>query len=460
MGSPKVARLKPRIQPFENAVAAYRAGQFDVAFEAVSHSSSPASLSLALRALIRLNRPGDALDHLEAIPVGLKDLGHRERAELEMLRSTALARCGRSPEAAQAFDETRPYVFSAACPELEAEFYHLEAQSHFLNREFDRCEAVCAQALAPAPAVYGARTHFTPLAHTRARVCDLLAAIAASRRIYAAQLSYLKAACYEMAACPVADDGLRAFMLAYLSMLVRETGDVDDAAYVRTSLESIAPIPELQSHRYAILHSLGWANALRGDHLGAFRDLRAAGEAAPTILLKVRASLDKAYLASELHQTLTAGEEIDYAERLSESVSWETAPAIDLPVLLALAQALASGNPIKGRRLHNQYRRLRKASTTQHAGFFDERAHVDEIVADAAICRGEGNVKRAILLFETAFEKWKELGYEWRAALAAIELAELGAGPQYAAFARAAAGRRPSSWFASRAMALPVHATA
>jgi hypothetical protein len=448
------------MQPFENAVAAYRAGQFEVAFEAVSRSASPASLALAVRALVRLNRPADALEHLAAIPLPLGDLGHQERAELEMLRSTALARAGRSLEAAQAFDETRPYVFAAACPELEAEFYHLEAQSHLLNRELDRCEAACAQALAPAPRVYGAQTHFTPLAHTRARVCDLLAAVAASRRDYAAQLSYLKDACHEMAACPVADDGLRALMLAYLSMLVRETGDVDDAAYVRTSLESIAPIPELQSHRYAMLHSLGWANALRGDHLGAFRDLRAAGEAAPTILLKVRASLDKAYLARELHQTLTAGEEIDYAERLSEAVSWDTASAMDLPVLLALAQALAADNSVKGRRLYNHYRRLRKASTAQHAGFFDERARVDEIVADATICRSEGNVKRAVLLFETAFEKWNELGYEWRAALAAIELAELGAGPRYTEFARAVAGRRPTSWFASRASALPAYATA
>ena len=60
MGSLKVARIKPRMQPFENAVAAYRAGQFEVAFEAVSRSASPASLALAVRALVRLNRPADA----------------------------------------------------------------------------------------------------------------------------------------------------------------------------------------------------------------------------------------------------------------------------------------------------------------------------------------------------------------------------------------------------------------
>jgi len=63
-------------------------------------------------------------------------------------------------------------------------------------------------------------------------------------------------------------------------------------------------------------------------------------------------------------------------------------------------------------------------------------------------------------LFETAFEKWNELGYEWRAALAAIELAELGAGPHFAAFALAAANRRPNSWFAFRATELPGYASA
>jgi hypothetical protein len=58
-------------------------------------------------------------------------------------------------------------------------------------------------------------------------------------------------------------------------------------------------------------------------------------------------------------------------------------------------------------------------------------------------------------LFARAFEKWKSFGCSWRAALAAIELAELGAGEEYAAFARAEARQRPHSWFAERALSIP-----
>jgi hypothetical protein len=89
-----------------------------------------------------------------------------------------------------------------------------------------------------------------------------------------------------------------------------------------------------------------------------------------------------------------------------------------------------------------------------HAGHFDDRARLDETTADATICRAEGNLTRATLLFQQAFELWKELGYNWRAALAAIELAELGAGDEYAEFALAEAARHPNSWFAQRARAL------
>ncbi len=301
--------------------------------------------------------------------------------------------------------------------------------------------------------VYGARPHFTPLAHARARVFDLLAAVAAARHDYGAQQSYLKMSFEEMAHCAVPDEWYKAEKLAGLAMLVRESGDRDDAAYVRTQFDAIDWIEDLSPQRYEILRSLGWAGALCGDHLGAFRDLRAAAEAAPSIPLKIEVSLDRTYLARELRQELTAREELDHAEKLSESVCWESGSAQDCNVLLLLSEGLAPESPTKARRLYRRYRALRQ-KLRGHAGHFDERARLDETTADATICRAEGNSTRATALFQQAFERWKELGYNWRAALAAIELAELGAGDEYAEFALAEAARHPNSWFAQRARAL------
>jgi tetratricopeptide (TPR) repeat protein len=417
------------------------------------HHSSNEAIALAARSLIRLSRLTDALTNLEAGLQHAGELSHHDRGQLQALRATTLARLGRPLDAQRAFDEARAYVFSASCPDLEAEYHHFEAHAKILNGDIERCEEACSEVLAPAVIVYGARPHFTPLAHARARAFDLLAVIAANRRNYSVQQTYLKRSFEEMDHCAVRDEWFKSTQLASLAMLARESGDRDDADYVRARLDSIDWVEELAPQRYELLRSLGWASALCGDHLGAFRDLRAAAEAAPSIPLKIEVSLDRTYLARELRQELTAREELDHAERLSESVHWESGSRQDCDVLLRLSEALAPESPTRARRLYRRYRALR-GKLREHASHFDERARLDETTADATICRAEGNTNRATLLFHQAFELWKELGYSWRAGLAAIELAELGAGDEFAELALAEADRHPNSWFAQRARAL------
>jgi hypothetical protein len=452
--SAKIARLKPRVQSFETAIDAYRDGRFSACLGALAQHSSIAAVALAARSFFRLGRHVEALSTLNSALDGVAELSHQARGELEMLRATVLGRLGRHIEAEGAFDDARAYVLSAACPELEAEYLYSEAHARMLTGQIDECVDTCSRAIAPPSAAYGAALHFVPLAHTRARVFQLLGRVAAARGDFVGQRCYLKMAFEEVDECNVPDVAFKAVQLANLALLVRENGNERDAAFVRAHASAMTWNVELKPQRYLILHALGWANSLRGDHLGAFRDFRAASEAAPSEALKIIASLDKAYIAEELRQHLTAAEEVEYAERLSESPSFGGSGE-ESDALLGLAQALARSQPAKARQIFLRARRLRKAVNEHHASNFDERARVDELVTEAAVCRAEGDVARAIGLFARAFAKWNTFGCTWRAALAAIELAELGAGDEYAAFARNEAERRPNSWFAERARALP-----
>jgi tetratricopeptide (TPR) repeat protein len=453
--SSKVARLKPRVRPFDEAIDAYRDGRFSGCLGALAQHSSASAVALAARCLIRLGRYDDARQTLEVALVGVAELSHRSRGELEMLRATALGRLGRHIEAECALDDARAYVFSAACPELEAEYLYAEAHMRMITGQFDACVDACSLAIAPGPEVYGAAPHLVPLPHTRARVFQLLGAVAVARGDFTAQRCYLKMAFQEMDECKIADTAFKAGQLASLALLVRESGNAEDAAFVREHATSFPWNADLHLERYLVLHALGWASSLGGDHLGAFRDFRAALETAPSVALKIVASLDKSYLARELRQHLTAAEELEYADRLSESLSAARGPAEESDALVRLAQALAPTQPERARYLFSRAARLRKTVDPRHAYHFDERARVDEVTAEATICRAEGNVSRAIALFTRAFEKWKTFGCGWRAALVAIELAELGAGDEYVAFAREEAERRPTSWFAERARAIP-----
>jgi tetratricopeptide (TPR) repeat protein len=452
--SAKIARLKPRVQSFETAIAAYRDGRFSACIGALAQHSSSGAVSLGARALIRLGRQAEALSALNVALDALVELSHHGRGEMQMLRATALGRLGRHIEAECAFDEARAYVLSAACPELEAEYLYSEARSRMLMGQLDSCVEGCARALAPAPAVYGSAPHVTPLAHTRSRVFQLLGAVAAARGDFVAQRCYLKMAFQEIDECNVPDLAFKAAQLANLALLARESGDVREAAFVRDRAAAVPWNADLKRDRFVIHRALGWANSLAGDYLGALRDFRAAFEDAPSTAHKIIASLDKVYLARELRQHLTAAEELEYAERLSDTMSRSDCEE-DSDALLALAQALAPLQPAKGRQVLVRALRLRKIVNERHASNFDDRARTIELVAEATVCRAEGDTTRAIALFSSAFEKWKASDCSWRAALAAIELAELGAGDEYAAFARAEAERRPQSWFAERARTLP-----
>jgi hypothetical protein len=281
-----------------------------------------------------------------------------------------------------------------------------------------------------------------------------LGSLAAARGDFAAQDSYLKRSLAEIENSPVPDAWFRAAQLANVATFARESGAAADLAFVRERFEAIAWIPELMPLRYDILNCLAWASALNGDHLGAFRDLRGAIESAPSAPLRIAASVDKAYLARELRQDLVASEELDYAERLSDSVCWSDTVNREIDVLLRFSQALAPEKPQKARRLFELYLKLREGVKSQHPASFDERSRLSETVAEGIICRAEGNLEHARELLRHAFLRWMLLGYSWRAAVVAIELAELGAGAESAAFLAEEAVRRPNSWIAFRARLL------
>ena len=414
------------------------------------HTSVDAA-ALQGRTLLRLGRSDEAVEILEHGLAKSAELPHRNRAELEMLHASALANVGRIPEATAAFDDARAYVQASMCPALEAEFDLLEALAYFMARNPRRCEVGCAKALAPAPFVFGPMPHFVPIEHTRARVYSLRGYIAASVGHYGDQLRHARRSVDELESCPIPDEWLRLTMLSHVAMLAREMGDLREAAFVRRRLNEATWIEELAPIRYEILRSLAWLSAIRGDHLSAFRDLRAAMDLATSNSLRLAVSVDKAYLARELRQDVVAREELDYAERLSDSINWEELGNGEIDVLVRFAQALAPENAAKARSLLSRYRRLRGARQSIHPSSFDERARLIEVVADGIICRAEGRIERAIELLQDAFVRWTKSRHKWRAAIVAVELAELGAGNSSNSFLGEQAALYPNSWIALRA---------
>jgi hypothetical protein len=443
-----VLRLQPRRQPFEVAVDSYRSGFFEVCLEALETHSGSAAAALAARCLLRLGNPAAAIQAIASVNV--ENLDNHDRAELLMLGAGACGRLGRDVEAESRFDEALVYAEASASAALEAELVAWRMAHAFARGRFGETELLADVVRDIEPYFETVNRHFLPVGHSKARAFEYLGLVATTRENYSLQAAMLRAALSEMTHPDARDVYFESNLLANLSFFVREFDSDEEAAFVRDRNASIEWNDGLALQRFQVLQSLGWANAMRGNHVGAFRDLRSAAEMAPNVPLKIIATLDRAYLARELNQGLIAREELDYADTLAGTVDWNAISDEQIRALLALAEGLAVVSPARARRYHERYRELAANLSGKFLARFDRRARAEEMVAEGKIARAEGNPARATALLLEAFETWDSLGYRWRAATAACELSELGAGTSYREYAERETAGRPQSWLANR----------
>lgn len=440
-------RLKPRVQPFEQAVEAYRYGRLGQCIDLLHGNTTNAGRCLSSRALLRLGQAEAALAELEVIG---NELPHRSLAEAHMQRGAALTRLSRFEESERAYDTARVFTLASACASTQAELDFHSSARHFMIGDLEKAEEFAFRVLALETYPFESQEqYFVPLGHSRARAFETLGALEARRERYSEQSAFICRALGELDSSPVPDTWHELFLLSTLAALVRDLALDAEANLLRERLAREWPA-EAVGFRFTVLRSLGMWSALRGDHVGALRDLRMASEYAPTSVLRLAATLDRALLARELHQTIMAREELDYAERLSNQIDWPNILGEARHVLLSLAEVLADRSATKGRRALDRYRGIKTKLSPNLLGTADRRWQADEAFSEAVVLRAEGQDDRAIVFFAKAFEIWDAVGYPWRAARAALEIAEVSNDSRFAEYARREAERRPNSWLAHR----------
>lgn len=440
-------RLQPRVQPFEKAVEAYRLGRIGDCIDQLRGNSTQAGRSLSARALLRVAQPQAALTHLSPID---DDLTHADRAQAHMLRGSALVRLSRFEEAERAYDTARVFTLASASAAVQAEFDQNLALRSFIVGDNDAAEASAYRVLTLEPYSFESDAkYFVPLNHSRSRAFELLGFLEARRERYGEQSAFLCRALGEHDCEQTLDVWHELQLLQSLSGLVRDLALEAESRILRERLAREWPVDGV-AFRFNVLRALGMSSALQGDHVGALRDLRSAAEFAPAPAMRLAATLDRALLARELHQAIMAREELDYAERLSAQIDWSKAPGEDRHVLLLLAEVLTYRTPEKGRRAMERYRGIKTALAPDLLGISDRRWQADEAFAEGVVLRAEGQNDRACVYFGKAFEIWDAIGYSWRAARAALELAEVRGDARFAEYARREAEARPNSWLAYR----------
>jgi len=449
----QVVQLRPCPQPLEAAIAAYREGRPAECLAALRGHSTFEALLLKSRAALRCGNGDAALAALASIDEHA--CSERERAEILTLRGAALTLSRRFDEAVAVLHLARVYAFGAACAELEADFEFTQSALHFAVGEVDLAEAAACSALdVRQPRFRTPGDYFVPIAQTRARASNMRGVLAATREDFGTQLVHARDTLRELEQAPQADAWFWAAGLMQLAFHVRDFDLIADAAFLRRAVADVRWPEEMARMHFEIHRALGWSSALCGDDLSAFRSFRLCVEIAPTQAWKIIAFVDRASLGRELHQRHSAREEIEYAAALADDFDWSDAGEERIG-LAQLAGELAPFAPARAEAILSRYRTIGSRLSPYALHNVIRRPRAYESMAEGAVALALGNQSFAVVNFLAAFSVFDELGYQWLAARAAIELAELDAGERFRAYAKREAQLRPGSWLARRVAALP-----
>jgi tetratricopeptide (TPR) repeat protein len=446
-----IVRLQPRSESFPAALALFRTARFDDCLATLALNDGANAVILRARCLMRLDRLEESMRELEQIDLNLPD---NQRAEMLLVKAAGLLRLDRMDDAERLLADCRVAAYSTAIPALEGDYELTEAALHYVTGDTSRMDASISRALAicePREAwAKDSDRYLFSLRHVHARAYDLRGFSLRRVRGPVAQIECVRQALSEIDGSQNEDTWLYSHFLYNLAVLARENDHLDLIGEVKSRAASFDWSPNLNFHRFQTLSAIGWLEALSGDHIGALRQFRAAGEFAPSQSWKLTSVLDRAFLARELGQSIFAEDELLFATDLAGKIDWTGTRDVFFPSLVRLAQLVASNNPAAARKLLERYRKVRANMPATVFAKVDPIWHGVELMAEADVARAEGRNQLAIDLYINAFEAFDKLGCRWRASLAAIELSELTDQPLFRGYAAAEAQRRPNSWIARR----------
>lgn len=449
MSSP-VVQLQPRFQPFEAAIDAYHGARPNECLSLLhGHTGIEADI-LRGRAALRAGSPESGLPCVSSIDDALL-WSNRARAEVLIIRGAIQTRLRQFDAARETFDLAGVLALGSASCALEAEYHFYEAVWFFSIESMERAFGATEQVLSVEAPSYDAGGYFVPLTDSRARVFQLRGLLAATAERYSEQAHEIRLAIDEARLAKKPDLWIYATFLMNLAFHVRDFDLVDDAAMLRREIEKAKWPDELAPMKFEIRRALGWSSALRGDHLNAFREFRAMSQCADTPARQILAGVDRSYLARELGEKHSAQDELEHVAKLAGSVDWKNVGEERIG-LAQLAQEVAAFDPHHAGILFARYKELGgRRLAPNMLNNVDRRVQAFELLAEGTVLRANGSVPAAMQRFMRAYDIWDKLGYKWRAATAALPLAEVLQEPRYVEHVKREAASRPNSWLARRA---------
>jgi len=423
---------------FEQSIRLYQSAHLAEALDLIPEMTAdlPYLGLLRARLLSRLGRHEEALKELKLVFPYTNDL----LLEVEIVRTFALLSLQRYVEVEISILRGRNYLSTEHSIALETEFHYVEAAYRFMLDDDTAASKAADRALSASDDFFTLSQHsplsVSVLTHNRAKALQVLALVHSRRKQYHEQGRLNRLAIKELSNSLVPDAYTSALLKMNLSYYVRDLDSIEDARYLST--ESWPK--ELNWLIAEINRSLALIDAVRGDFESFGRKLDDASLLTSSLAFKVLLVTDRSYINR-------------YAFGIfdRESIIHCYFELIKLPLtddqyyrdaLLFLAQEISFFDSSKSQDLLDRFptEKISDGPLRLH----DDREKADDAFALATIKRNSG--EDAAGGFFEAFETWNNVGYRKKAAMAAIELAELTQNPTFSSYARREAELRPGSW--------------
>ncbi len=238
----------------------------------------------------------------------------------------------------------------------------------------------------------------------------------------------------------------RAVIASSIGVLARELPSpaLRDAAYA--DVREIPWTSDIAHYHFIMLRGVAWRYALEGDAFNAFRHLKRAGEVAPSDGWRVMSSCDRAYLADAIGEPRWAEQELSDAQELATRVAWPTLEGEERFALSLLAERFAVRDPALALTYVARYREAGKRFALTLASNDDRRVDAMESFSFGVVQAALGETAEATRLLKRSYKIYDAIGYDWRSARAALELAALTNDATWKDRAREKLAAYPQSW--------------
>lgn len=359
--------------------------------------------TLRVRALMRLNRHGDAVAAIGE----MRGMDPEQDALLCALESECHSLLGSIEKARGALSGLDP---SRESSDTKFEMAYARTLLAWVEGTPDAMqEALDGVDMTPHPHLYGQWLYAKSW-------------IAALRGDYREQLQWLRRAIAHIVETPVAYDvALLANATRSLVHLVREIAAPGAFEFTVGVSESLPWTADLEGERFLTFRGLAWAHALRGSHDKALQYAYFARDIAPSVRWVTACYADQAYLARMAGENASGNALLRHAVACARETDW-TSPGEERVAILNLVELTADRDLSAANRLMEIYDAIPITLSPRLALARDSRMRAMEEYARGCIFAASGERHAAIELLASAYSAYSSIGYAWRAAAAALRL--------------------------------------